>query len=95
MAIFQKESSLNVKSNKLTPVVLVTNLNHTKANLEHLFILFGVYGDPLRLKMFDRKICYIEFEDTEQSARAIKVNFGIKRKTFHLKNESFLLLVFK
>jgi len=53
------------------PVVLVTNLN-PNVSLDHLFILFGVYGDVIRIKMFEKKLCYIEFLETEHSERAIK-----------------------
>ena len=64
---------LNQKGPIITPVVLVMNLNPTKATLDHLFILFGVYGDVMRIKMFEKKFCFIEFQDTEHSERAIKV----------------------
>lgn len=54
-------------------VLLCSNLNEDVVNCEDLFILFGVYGDVLRVKiLFNKKdTALVQFADAEMAANAL------------------------
>lgn len=57
-----------------TPVVLVSNLDEATVTPEQLFILFGVYGDVIRVKiLFNKKDnALIQYSDVQQAQLAIQ-----------------------
>uniref|UniRef100_A0A914H8N2 RRM domain-containing protein n=1 Tax=Globodera rostochiensis TaxID=31243 RepID=A0A914H8N2_GLORO len=57
-----------------TPVVLVSNLDETAVTPEQLFLLFGVYGDVIRVKiLFNKKNnALIQYADVQQAQLAIQ-----------------------
>lgn len=56
---------------KITPVLFVTNLNSNEITVDNLFILFGVYGDVVRIKILDKKLAFIEFISKDQAEIAL------------------------
>lgn len=68
---FNKQT-VSDKKQKITPVLLVSNLDADSVNIDALFILFGVYGDVQRIKMIDKKLCFIEFTNKEQAELAME-----------------------
>lgn len=56
-----------------SPVVLVSNLNEEKATPDALFVLFGVYGDVVRVKILFKKKdnALVQFTDTNMARTAI------------------------
>ncbi|KAL3076461.1 hypothetical protein niasHT_039950 [Heterodera trifolii] len=57
-----------------TPVVLVSNLDEAAVTPDQLFLLFGVYGDVIRVKiLFNKKNnALIQYSDVQQAQLAIQ-----------------------
>lgn len=75
MASLKFALPLATMPNRDTPVkpgkvLLVSNLNEDKINCDHLFVLFGVYGDVQRVKiLFNKKdSALVQMNDTEQAS---------------------------
>ncbi|KAH8868131.1 Polypyrimidine tract-binding protein 1 [Schistosoma japonicum] len=66
-------------SMSISPVAFVSNLNTEKVNPDTLFILFGVYGDVLRVKILHNKrsTALVQFTDSTQALRAVNFLNGV------------------
>jgi len=66
--------SQNMGNQRQGSVLLVSHLNEEKINCDDLFILFGHYGDVLRVKiLFNKKnTALIQFTDASQSTTALQ-----------------------
>jgi len=64
----------NMGNQRHGSVLLVSNLNQEKINCDDLFILFGHYGDVLRVKiLFNKKdTALIQFTDSSQAQTALQ-----------------------
>ncbi|KAM5173838.1 retroelement silencing factor 1 isoform 2-T11 [Callospermophilus lateralis] len=68
-------------------ILLVSNLNPKKVTLQNLFILFGLYGDVQRIKMFfNKENALVQMTDGNQALLAMKHLNGLKlhRKPIHI-----------
>ncbi|XP_015348698.1 retroelement silencing factor 1 isoform X2 [Marmota marmota marmota] len=63
-------------------ILLVSNLNPKRVRLQNLFILFGLYGDVQRIKMFfNKENALVQMTDGNQALLAMKHLNGLKLHT--------------
>eukprot|EP00045_Choanoeca_perplexa_P002593 m.25431 g.25431 ORF g.25431 m.25431 type:complete len:531 (+) comp11598_c0_seq1:25-1617(+) len=62
-----------------TPVVIASRLNEHQTRCDHLFTLFGVYGNVMRIKILHKtpSKALIQFENPQQAAMAVQHLNGI------------------